>query len=102
MMLTFAPKSIVRTLVAVVGIIVVLVIILVVIMVMMQGALTAALVVPVFRIGAVSKPLGDVTLVLITIVASTIRICNARHASALVTPPPHAISLHRHCSSPNI
>jgi hypothetical protein len=85
-----------------VRILVVLIVILVVIAVVMQGDLTAALVVPVFRIGAVTPPLGDVTLVLIIIVASTIRICNARHASALVTPPPHAISLHRHYSSPNI
>ena len=48
MAMTFAPKSIVRTLVAVVGIIVVLVITLVVIAVVMQGALTAVLVVPCF------------------------------------------------------
>jgi hypothetical protein len=88
--------------VAVVGIIVALMIILVVLTVVMQGALTAVLVVPVFRIGAVTPLLGDVTLVLIIIVASMIRICNARHASALVTPPPHAISLHRRYSSSNI
>ena len=91
-MMTFTPKSIVRTLVVVVAIIVVSMIILVVIVVVMQGALTAALAVPIFRIEAVTPLLGDVTLVLIIIVPSMIRICNARRANVLVTPPPHAIS----------
>ncbi len=90
--MTFAPKSIVRTLVVVVAIIVVSMIILVAIAVVMQGALTAALAVSVFRIGAVTPLLGAVTLVLIIIVVSMIRICNARRANVLVMPPPHAIS----------
>ena len=102
MTMTFAHTSIVRILVAVVGSLVILVTVLVVIVVAIQGVLTAALVVPVILIGAVTQPQENVTLALITIIASTIRICNAKRASGLVTPPPHAISLHRHYLSPNI
>ena len=103
MKMTFAHMSIVQTMVAVVGILMNLVTVLVVIVVGIQGVWTAALVVPVILIGAVTQPQGGVMLALVTIVASTIRICNATRASGLVTPPPHAISLlHRHYLSPNI
>ena len=97
-----AHMSIVQTLVAVVGILVILVTVLVVITVVMCRAQTVALIDPAILIGVMTQHLGAITPVLIAIVASTIRICNAKLANGLVMLPPHAISLRRHSLSPSI
>ena len=82
--------------------VVILVTVLVVIAVVMCGAQTVALADPAILIGVVTQHLGAVTPVLIAIVVSTIRICNAKLANGLVTLPPHAIPLHRHSLLPSI
>jgi hypothetical protein len=89
-------------LVVVVGILGILATVLLVDVVATHRVPTAALGAPVFLIGAVTLTLGATTLARTTIAASIIRMCNATHASELVTQPPLAMSSPKLFFSPSI